>query len=340
MSQLKNISLWLLLLSPVADAQTVALDRKLLVEAQRYFSPLPTLEKQRQIHKFTDAQVELGHQLFFDKRLSKHNNQSCTSCHNLSQGGADPRPVSPGSEPGVMGVRNAPTVFNAALNTRQFWDGRAKNVREQASRPLLNPLEMALSDEAQVEAIIAAVPGYGERFARAFEDKKISFDNITNAIGAYEQTLLTPSPWDEYLGGKIEALSPQQRQGLRKFIDHGCVSCHNGVNLGGVAYQKFGLVQPYWELTGSKKIDEGRFAVTGREEDKYFFRVPGLRQVSATAPYFHDGSVAKLDDAIDVMARAQYGRSLPQEDIRDMVLFLQSTAAPLPAEVSKEPVLP
>ena len=211
-----------------------------------------------------------------------------------------------------MGGRNSPTVLNAALQTSQFWDGRAKDLKEQAGGPLLNPVEMGLPNEQAAVDILKSIPAYVDEFAAAFADKAVSFDNITTAIAAFEQTLLTPSPWDDYLNGNINALTEQQRGGLKKFMDNGCIACHNGVNLGGNSFQKFGLVDgPYWKFTGSKAQDEGRFQVTQAESDKFVFRVPDLRNVANTYPYFHDGSIWSLEKAVEIMGQAQLGKQLP-----------------------------
>ena len=306
-------------------------DRLLLEKAQDFFKPLPTADERKTLLLLNDAHIALGHQLYFDKRLSKNGNQSCNSCHDLAKGGVDNLPTSPGSIAGKFGNRNSPTVLNSGLQDSQFWDGRAANLAEQAKGPLVNPVEMALKDHSEVEQIVQSVPEYAKAFATTFADKKVNIDNIATAIGAFEEMLLTPSPWDDYLKGDSNALTAQQKTGLKKFIDYGCVACHTGVNLGGNGFQKFGLVKgPYWEYTGSNRKDEGRFEATGIESDKYLFRVSGLRNIAHTAPYFHDGSVDSLDKAIDVMAKIQLGIELSQSDIKDIAAFLGSTSGQLP----------
>lgn len=313
--------------APKPTEAITAEDRALLEKAQELFKPLPTAKERQNLLLIKDEHIALGHRLYFDERLSKNSNQSCNSCHDVAKGGVDNLPTSPGSVEGKHGDRNSPTVLNAGLQSSQFWDGRAENLAEQAKGPLVNPVEMALTDHAHVEQIVSSDPTYVQAFAQAFDDKKVSIDNIATAIASYEEMLLTPSAWDEYLKGKITALNSQQRSGLKKFIDHGCTACHVGVNLGGDTFQKFGLVKgPYWEFTGSKLHDTGRFEVTGKEQDKYSFRVSGLRNVADTAPYFHDGSVETLDKAVEIMAKTQLGIELSSEDISDIVAFLGATS--------------
>ena len=292
-------------------------DRELLKQAQGIFQPLPSLEEMQAAHPVSNAQVKLGQQLWYDARLSRGNTVSCNSCHNLASGGVDNMPTSQGHK-GNFGGRNSPTVLNAALLGSQFWDGRAATVEEQAGGPLLNPVEMAMPNEASVVAKIAHIPEYQAEFKSAYADKggEITFANITEAIAAFERTLLTPTKWDDYLKGNVNALTEQERNGVRAFINNGCIACHAGVNLGGESFQKFGLVKShYWQFTGSKKHDEGRFEVTQSENDKFVFRVPGLRNVARTYPYFHDGSVWELDKAVGIMGEAQLGKQLPQDDI-------------------------
>ena len=218
-------------------------DKALLTQAQGLFQPLPSIEELNKTRTYTDAQVKLGHQLWYEPRLSRGNTVSCNTCHNLATAGVDNLPTSQGHI-GQFGVRNSPTALNAALLGSQFWDGRAADVEEQAGGPLLNPVEMAnVSEEAVVEKI-ANIPEYQAKFKEAYADNggAISFANITTAIAAFERTLMTPSRWDEYLKGDVNALNPQERKGLSSFINNGCIACHTGVNLGGTSFQKFGLV--------------------------------------------------------------------------------------------------
>ncbi|MBV7434038.1 cytochrome-c peroxidase [Cardiobacteriaceae bacterium TAE3-ERU3] len=289
----------------------------------------------------TPALVELGRKLYFDPRLSASGNISCNTCHNLATYGVDNLAKSPGMD-AQLGGRNSPTVLNAALNATQFWDGRAQDVEEQAGGPLLNPVEMALPDEATAVQRIAEVPGYHEAFKKVYgEDADVTFKGITKAIGAYERTLITPSPFDAFLEGDVDALNGQQLRGLQAFINNGCVACHRGVNLGGEQFQKFGLVDgPYWKFTGAEVHDEGRFEVTQSENDKFMFRVPGLRNVEHTYPYFHDGSVKSLHRAVSIMGMAQLGKELPDEEVDDIVAFLGSLTGELSDDARVIPILP
>ncbi|MDO5057647.1 MAG: cytochrome-c peroxidase [Lautropia sp.] len=329
---------------PAASAAMApsAEDQDLLDTAQTLFDPLPSAAEMQKIRPFTDAQVRLGHQLWFEPRLSKGNTVSCNTCHNLASAGVDNLPTSPGHK-GTFGPRNSPTVLNAALLGSQFWDGRAADVEEQAGGPLVNPIEMANPDKESVARKIAGIPEYQILFKEAFpkDDGKIDFTNITTAIAAFERTLLTPTRWDSYLQGNIRALSTQERRGLNAFVENGCATCHKGVNLGGDSFQKFGLVDgPYWKFIDSNPHDEGRFEVTHKEEDKYFFRVPGLRNVAATYPYFHNGSVWELDRAVQIMSQTQLGKTLPKNEVDDIVAFLKALSGPVPASARQLPQLP
>lgn len=333
----------LLIMGATAFAADAA-DKELLEQAQAIFKPLPTTAQMQQKHAFTDAQVKLGHALFFDPRLSRGGTASCNTCHNLASYGVDNMSFSQGHK-GQFGGRNAPTVLNSSLFIAQFWDGRAKDVEEQAGGPMLNPLEMAMPSEASVEKVLRSIPDYAPMFDAAYPKAKkgsnITFKNATDAIGAFERTLLTPSRFDKYLAGDINALTPPERAGLKKFMDTGCIACHSGVGLGGDQFQKFGLVKgPYWQFTGSKKPDEGRFEVTQAESDQFVFRVPGLRNIARTYPYFHDGSVWSLAKAVDIMAEAQLGQKLPAKDIDSMVTFLNALTGDVPEKARLLPVLP
>ncbi|MDO4906921.1 cytochrome-c peroxidase [Neisseria sp.] len=317
-------------------------DKELLKQAQSLFQPLPDEAEMQKAHPFTEAQVKLGRQLWYEPRLSRGNTVSCNSCHNLATAGVDNLPTSPGHK-GAFGGRNSPTALNAALLGSQFWDGRAATVEEQAGGPLLNPVEMANPDKASVEKKIAAIPEYQAMFKEVYADKggTVTFDNITEAIAAFERTLLTPTRWDDYLKGNIGALNETERKGVRAFIDNGCIACHKGVALGGDSFQKFGLVKgPYWQFTGSKNKDEGRFEVTKAENDKFVFRVPGLRNVARTYPYFHDGSVWELDKAVGIMGEAQLGKQLPKEDVDAIVAFLNTLSGTVPESARTVPELP
>ena len=285
-----------------------------------------------------ENKVELGKMIFFDPRLSKSGFISCNSCHNLKTFGVDNEQFSLGDDGSSRGARNSPTIFHAALHKMQFWDGRAVDVEEQAAGPILNPIEHNIKNKEELVARLKKVDMYPEMFATAFNDENaLTFDNITRAIGAFERTLLPESRFDKYLEGDTTALTFEEKKGLNAFIKTGCVTCHSGVALGGEMLQKFGLFEEYWKHTGSAKVDYGLFDVTEKELDKYFFKVPGLRNIEHTYPYFHDGSVAELDRAVAIMGKLQRNVDLTDEQVDDIVAFLKSLSSDIPDEVKQNP---
>lgn len=300
--------------------------------AKTLFGELPEIADNPE-NPITEEKVILGKQLYFDVRLSKDNTQSCNTCHNLNTFGVDNLPTSPGND-GKNGTRNSPTVLNAALHASQFWDGRNKDVEEQAGGPILNPVEMAMPSEEFVIERLSGIKEYKELFAKAFpqEEQPITYKNLQKAIGAFERKLITPSKFDDYLAGNDEALNEQEKRGLETFMTTGCITCHSGNALGGQLIQKFGLFGNYWELTKSDRIDEGRFEVTQNEADKYFFKSPSLRNVEKTYPYFHDGSVANLNEAVKIMAKLQLNKELTEEETNDIVAFLNTLTGDVPQE--------
>jgi cytochrome c peroxidase len=277
----------------------------------------------------------LGKRLYMETALSVNGKISCNSCHLLDAYGVDNLPTSPGHD-GRAGDRNSPSVYNAALHIAQFWDGRAADLTEQAKGPILNPIEMGLPNEKAAVDNIKSIAAYAPMFEKAFGNKAdINYQNIAEAIAAFEQTLLTPSRFDEYLKGDKEALSTEEKIGMQTFINSGCIACHSGTALGGNMYQKFGLVQgPYWQYTGSKLKDKGRAEVTKNEADAFFFKTPSLRNVQKTAPYFHDGSVADLSKAIDIMAQTQLGKTLSASEIESIQVFLESLTGSIPTHTA------
>jgi len=284
----------------------------------------------------TEEKVVLGRMLYYDPRLSKGQDVSCNSCHELNKYGVDNQPVSDGDK-GQKGTRNAPTVYNAAGHFVQFWDGRAPTVEEQAKGPILNPVEMAMPNEKRALAVVDSMPEYVEAFQKAFPGEKhpVTFDNLAKAIGVFERKLVTVSRWDKFLGGDQAALTDAEKAGLNKFLDAGCQNCHNGIYLGGSMFQKLGLAIP-WDNAD----DPGRFAVTKQEADRMVFKVPTLRNVEKTAPYFHDGSIATLDEAVRQMANHQLARTLSKAEADSIVTFLKALTGELPTEYIKEPPLP
>jgi cytochrome c peroxidase len=321
----------------VATAEPAAqTDQELWEWATVRFKPLPE-EAVNPDNPLTPVKIELGKALYYDTRLSKDGNISCDSCHDLAIFGVDNLPTSPG-DTGELGGRNSPTVLNAALHGSQFWDGRAKDVEEQAGMPILNPVEMAIPSEEFLVSRLAADADYQKLFEEAFpgEDTALTYKNIAKALAAFERTLLTPSRFDSYLEGDREALTVEEKAGLQFFIANGCSTCHNGVNIGAYSFQKFGLQGDYWEHTLSEKIDEGRYVVTNDEADKFVFRVASLRNIEKTAPYFHDGSVETLDEAVRVMFKVQLGRELTDEEAASVVAFLESMTGEVPKEALEE----
>jgi cytochrome c peroxidase len=281
----------------------------------------------------TGAQVDLGRILYYEKRLSKNHDVSCNTCHLLDKYGVDGTPTSTGHK-AQKGGRNAPTVYNAAGHIAQFWDGRAADVEAQAKGPVLNPIEMAMADEKSVVAVLETIPEYTPLFQAAFpgEEKPVTYDNMAKAIGAFERGLVTPSPFDRLLAGDQTALTDAQKAGLTTFVQSGCTTCHTGPLLGGGMYQKLGLVTPW-----PNPSDAGRFDVTKNEADKQLFKVPSLRNIEETGPYFHDGSVATLDEAIRLMGHHQLGRELSPEQVGSIQTFLGSLTGELPTAYIAEP---
>ena len=282
---------------------------------------------------YDPQKVELGKMLYFDPRLSKSGFISCNSCHNLATGGVDNLPRSIGHKWQFGGI-NAPTVLNARYNIAQFWDGRAKDLKEQAGGPIENPVEMA-SSHAMAVKVVKSIPEYVKRFKQVYGTEQIDIDKITDAIAAFEETLITPNArFDQWLRGDDNALTEEEKEGYALFKSKGCISCHSGVAVGGNSFQKFGVVKPYEKDT----VNLGRYEVTGKESDKYVFKVPTLRNIELTAPYFHDGSTYDLSEAVDVMAEYQLGVQLTPEENRKIVAFLKTLTGEQPQITY--PVLP
>ena len=284
----------------------------------------------------TGAKVALGRQLFFDPRLSRNDSLSCASCHDLQAFGADGRMVSLGHV-GQPGRRNSPTVYNAAGFIAQFWDGRSPDVEDQSKHPVLDPDEMAMPDAPTVVARLRAIPGYAALFAEAFPASRpaVTYDNMALAIGAFERGLVTPGPFDAFLRGATGALASGQRWGFRRFVELGCAGCHNGPALGGQTFEAIGHVKAYPDQS-----DLGRFEVTGAEADRQSFRVPGLRNVAKTAPYYHDGGIATLDEAVRRMATYQLGIEMAPPDLTAILDFLDALTGVPPGDYVARPALP
>lgn len=297
---------------------------ELMGTAQSLFKPISSITPD----EIPDKKVELGKMLYFDTRLSKDGNISCNSCHNLDTFGVDNLPTSPGDTK-ELGARNSPTVIYASLHTMQFWDGRAKDVEEQAEGPILNPVEHAIPSAEFLENRLRKVPEYQQLFKEVYSDQKepITFKNVANAIAAFERKLNPSSRFDKYLEGDESALNEQEKEGLQTFVKNGCIACHSGVAVGGNLYQKFGVYGNYWEYTKSAKKDNGLYDLTKKEKDRYFFKTPGLRNVEKTSPYFHDGSVNNLEEAVKIMAKLQVNKELTDTETKNIVAFLKTLTA-------------
>ena len=318
--------------APVEDKPTrVEINPRLL----RRFEPLRTL-LETPGNPLTKPKTALGKLLFFDKRLSKNQDISCNTCHKLDDFGADHQKTSAGHR-ARRGTRNSPTVYNAAGFFAQFWDGRAATVEQQVTGPLLNPVEMALPNGAFAVRVLKSIPGYGTAFAEAFpgQPEPVTLDHVGEAIGAFERGLTTPARWDDYLRGNAGALSARELEGLKVFTNVGCMVCHTGEFLGGSMYQKVGVVQPWPNQT-----DQGRFEVSKQDVDRMMFKVPSLRNVSQTAPYFHDGSAPTLEAAVKAMGRHQLGLELSEDEVSAIVAWLGSLTGRLPGAYISPPALP
>jgi cytochrome c peroxidase len=272
------------------------------------------------------AKVELGKKLFFDPRLSKSGFISCNSCHNLSMGGTDNLPSSIGDH-WTKGSISAPTVLNSGFSIAQFWDGRAADLKAQASGPIANPGEMASSHALAVN-VVRSIPQYQAEFAQAFGSPGVDIDRVTGAIAEFEKTLVTPnSRFDQWLVGKADALTPSELAGYQLFKSSGCVACHNGPAVGGGSFQKFGVVAPY----KTDSLAQGRVEVTKAEADRFSFKVPTLRNVELTYPYFHDGGAKTLREAVDTMGRIQLGRGFTADENAQIVAFLRTLTGDQPS---------
>ncbi|WP_086248465.1 cytochrome-c peroxidase [Campylobacter vicugnae] len=282
------------------------------INQDRMITPLPTSIP------YDKEKAMLGKQLYMDTSLSKDGKVSCNTCHDLKRYGVDNEIFSIGADGVLDEPFNSPTTFNSVFNFVQFWDGKAKNLAEQAKNPFINPKEMALKDEAEVVKRVEANAKYKASFNKIYGE--ITMQNITDAIAEFEKTLITPNaPFDRYLNGDENAISSQAKRGWEAFKSNGCVACHQGQNIGGTMYQKIGIFEPY-----PNQENLGRYEITKIESDKMVFKVPSLRNVAKTAPYYHDGSIPTLDACVQFMAYYQLGRFLDQQTVDDIVAFLES----------------
>lgn len=294
---------------------TFAVDKSYAIDLPN--EPIQPLDNEIQINQ---KKAKLGELLFNETKLSSDNSVSCASCHNLAGAGADNKAVSPGVN-NTVGTRNSPTVFNAVYNFKQFWDGRANTLAEQAAGPITDPVEMG-SKWPDVIDTLTADPVYKKYFDDVYGE--ISETTVTDAIAEFEKTLITTnSPFDKFLLGDANAIDENQKRGYELFKSYGCSSCHQGKNVGGNMFQKFGVLKDI-NLRKNKSSDLGRYKVTGNQWDKHVFKVPSLRLAVLTAPYFHDGSIDTIEDAVDIMIEFQLGREVPDKDRNDIITFLKS----------------
>lgn len=290
-----------------------------------------------------EVRVELGKKLYFDTRLSSTGTISCNSCHNVMTNGTDDKQVSEGVN-GLKGTRNAPTVFNATHLSSQFWDGRAATLEEQAKGPMINPVEMGMKDHDAVVAVIKNSVGYKSLFDKAFPDKEesITIDTIATAIADYERTLVTTSPFDAFKAGNQSAISEEAKRGYKVFQAVGCISCHSGDHFAGPLpvgtpfLMKFPLFPSSYDDTYDLLSDKGKFEDTKNDVDKHLWRVSSLREVATTAPYFHNGRVTTLEEAVRVMGKSQLNKDLTDAEVNDIVAFLKTLSGTIPAQEAPE----
>lgn len=312
-------------------------DTALVNKAKAYFKELP-IRTEIATDPVKESRVKLGHLLFYDPRISKSGTTSCNSCHNLSTYGVDNLTAAQSPEGNPTG-RNAPSVFNAALHNMYFWDGRALSMEEQPGKMVLNPDELSVPHLGFIVNRLRSDSIYPSLFAAAFPDDKlpVSFTNLKKAIAAFERTLLTPSRFDVFMSGNLSALNAQEKAGLALFMDAGCANCHNGVGIGGSSMQRFGIFTDYRTVTHSRVDDEGRLRISGDTKDKDVFKVPGLRNVEMTYPYFHDGSIASLDSTIKIMGKVELNKSFTETEVKNVVSFLMTLTGDIREEAKKMP---
>ncbi len=330
----------LLALAAVCSGQAARPDAGLVRQAGDLFGTLPEVMVSPD-NPVTPAKVALGKTLFYESRISIDGTVSCARCHPLSLYAVDGLTKSVGNRCRTSD-RNAPTVFNAAAQISAHWVGNRMSVEDQARQALVGGPSFGMASYEAAEARLRAIPGYEALFQKAFpgQPEPVTAANFALAVGAFERTLVTPAPFDAFLGGNGPALDDLQKAGLKDFIETGCANCHNGAYFGGRSYQKFGVIEPYWKRTLSPDIDRGRYLVTKSEADDYVFKVPGLRNVQMTSPYFHDGSVGRLSDAVWIMGQVQLGADLAEARVKGIVAFLHALTGKVAAGALEVPILP
>ena len=331
---------FVIMLVAASGALAGADDKDLITRASQIFGPLPQTMPSDQ-NPITPAKVKLGKILYYESRVSVDGTVSCAKCHPISLYAADGLKKAKGNNC-RDNPRNSPTILNAAAQISAHWIGNRTGVEDQAKQALVGPPSFGMPSYESVEKILRGMKGYVALFREAFPGEKepVTADNFALAIGAFERTLMTPAPFDDFMKGNAGALTEQQKRGLKTFLDTGCMTCHFSPYLGGQMYQKFGILEPYEKYTKSEKVDEGRFAVTKNEADKFVFKVPVLRNVEMTPPYFHDGSVDKLERVIWIMARIQLGKDLSEQQASDIAEFFTALTGKLSEDAVTVPVLP
>jgi cytochrome c peroxidase len=308
-------------------------------KAKGFFGPLPEA-MHSQKNPITPAKIRLGKMLLYESRISADGTVSCIKCHPISLYGADGLRKAIGNQCQVS-PRNAPTIFNAAAQISAHWIGNRADVEDQARQSVIGPPAFGMPTYQAVEKRLKEL-GYGPLFRQAFPEERepITIENFAKAIGAFERTLVTPGPFDDFMKGNQGAIDETARLGLKTFMDAGCAACHNSPYLGGQQYQKFGIVAPYWQYTKSAEKDVGRYAVTKNEADRYVFKVPVLRNVAKTAPYFHDGSVDSLAETVWIMGKVQLGKDLTKVQVKEITAFLDALTGAIPLDALTVPLLP
>ena len=315
-------------------------EEALLKQAKSIFGPLPQVMSSEK-NPITPEKVKLGKILFYETRISVDGTVSCARCHPSALYAADGLRKAVGNNCKIN-PRNAPTILNAAGQISAHWIGNRADVEDQARQSVIGPPSFGMPSYEAVENKLKEIRGYTDLFEKAFpgEANPITVDNFAKSVGAFERTLVTPSAFDAFVKGDRSALKALQKRGLKAFMEIGCMTCHSSAYFGGQMYEEFGVVEPYWKYTKSDPIDEGRYAVTKSEADKYVFKVPVLRNVEKTAPYFHDGSVGKLENAVWIMAKIQLGKDLDKTQVEEVVTFLKCLTGKIPEDALRVPLLP
>ncbi len=336
----RRLMLVFILLFFASVSASAAEDDALISRASQILGPLPASMPSPE-NPITPEKVKLGKILFYEPRISIDGTVSCSKCHPLALYAADGLRKSVGHNC-TENPRNDPTVFNAASQISEHWIGNRTSVEDQAKQAVIGPPAFGMPSYDSVEKVLRSYPEYEALFKAAFPSDKEpgTVDNFAKAVGAFERTLITPAPLDAFLKGGKDAMTEQQKKGLGTFIEQGCVGCHSSPFVGGQMYQKFGMFEPYQKYTKSAKLDDGRYAVTKNESDRFVFKVPVLRNVAMTLPYFHDGSIDKLADAVWIMGKVQLGKDLPKGQVQDIVAFLHALTGKIPDDVMTVPLLP